>query len=184
MVELSIPRPIGCGLLLAQGPNALVSEAKFTVDHCPRQFHGSGIMHHAFLRWRKRRPLRTIALSRQRNQDLGERLANISGASLLICQGVLGATNGASRSSGSDFQTGTDRVAEAGIRRLLFGFRFALPSGMGKISARFAGPFPPSPTRRKLATLSNVVRHSKAMRGYMCVYLRLKGIVLASTAPW
>jgi hypothetical protein len=29
MVELSMPRQIGCGPLLAQGPNALVPEAKF-----------------------------------------------------------------------------------------------------------------------------------------------------------
>ena len=45
------------------------------------------------------------------------------------------------------------------------------------------GPFPPEATRTKLATLNNMVRHSNEVYGYMCVYLRLKGIVPPSSAP-
>jgi hypothetical protein len=60
-------------------------------------------------------------------------------------------------------ETGADRVAKAGIRR--------------------GGPCPPEPTRTKLATLNNMVRYSNEMYGYMCVYLRLKGIVPPSSAP-
>jgi hypothetical protein len=54
---------------------------------------------------------------------------------------------------------------------------------MEKISSRLGGPFPPEPTRTKLATLNNLVRHSNEVYGYMCVYLRLKGIVPPSSAP-
>ena len=54
---------------------------------------------------------------------------------------------------------------------------------MEKISSRLGGPFPPEPTRTKLATLNNMVRHSNEVYGYMCVYLRLKGIVPAEGAP-
>lgn len=54
---------------------------------------------------------------------------------------------------------------------------------MEKISSHPGEPFPPEPTRRKLATLNNMVRHSDGMCGYMCVYLRLKDIVLLSSAP-
>ena len=41
---------------------------------------------------------------------------------------------------------------------------------MEKINSRLGGPFPP-PTRTKLATLNDMVRHSNEMYGYMCVYL-------------
>ncbi|HLI85925.1 MAG TPA: hypothetical protein VKV17_18570 [Bryobacteraceae bacterium] len=56
-------------------------------------------------------------------------------------------------------------------------------AAMEKIGSRFGGPFPPEPARTKLATLNNMVRHSSEMYGYMCVYLRLKGIVPPSSAP-
>jgi hypothetical protein len=56
-------------------------------------------------------------------------------------------------------------------------------AAMEKINSRLGGPFPPESTRTKLATLNNVVRHSNEMYGYMCVYLRLKGIVPPSSAP-
>jgi hypothetical protein len=56
-------------------------------------------------------------------------------------------------------------------------------AAMEKISSRLGGPFPPEPTRTKLATLNNMVRHSNEMYGYMCVYLRLKGLVPPSSAP-
>jgi hypothetical protein len=56
-------------------------------------------------------------------------------------------------------------------------------AAMEKISSRFGGPFPPEAMRTKLATLNNMVRHSNEVYGYMCVYLRLKGIVPPSSAP-
>jgi hypothetical protein len=56
-------------------------------------------------------------------------------------------------------------------------------TAMEKISSQFGGPFPPNPTRTKLATLYNMLRHSNEVYGYMCVYLRLKGIVPPSSLP-
>ena len=56
-------------------------------------------------------------------------------------------------------------------------------TALEKISSQFGGPFPPNPTRTKLATLYNMLRHSNEVYGYMCVYLRLKGIVPPSSAP-
>jgi hypothetical protein len=56
-------------------------------------------------------------------------------------------------------------------------------TALEKISSQFGGPFPPSPTRTKLATLYNMLRHSNEVYGYMCVYLRLKGIVPPSSLP-
>jgi hypothetical protein len=52
-----------------------------------------------------------------------------------------------------------------------------------QVSSRLGGPFPPEPTRSRLATLNNMVRHSNEVYGYMCVYLRLKGIVPPSSSP-
>ena len=54
---------------------------------------------------------------------------------------------------------------------------------METVSSSFGGPFPPFPTRTKLSTLHNMVRHSNEMYGYMAVYLRLKGIVPPTSAP-
>jgi hypothetical protein len=56
-------------------------------------------------------------------------------------------------------------------------------SAFDSLSDRPGEPFPPGPTRRKLETLNNMVRHSDGMCGYMLVYLRLKAIVLTSSAP-
>jgi len=56
-------------------------------------------------------------------------------------------------------------------------------TALDKISSQFGGPFPPNPSRTKLATLYNMIRHSNEVYGYMCVYLRLKGIVPPSSAP-
>ena len=54
---------------------------------------------------------------------------------------------------------------------------------MERVSSRLGGPFPPDPTRSRLATLYNLVRHSNEMYGYMAVYLRLKGVVPPTSAP-
>jgi hypothetical protein len=56
-------------------------------------------------------------------------------------------------------------------------------ASLEKIDSRLGGPFPPDPMRTKLSTLYNMIRHSNEVYGYMCVYLRLKGIVPPSSAP-
>ena len=166
---------LGCCALLAQVPNALVAEAKFpwTVvrDNLLKMAEKMPPENYAF------RPAPEI-------ESFAQRLAHIAGANLFICQGVMGqqekprprpaATSKpeliallkqASAACDSAFDSLSDAAA------------------MEKISSRLGGPFPPEPMRTKLATLNNMVRHSNEMYGYMCVYLRLKGIVPPSSAP-
>lgn len=116
-------------------------------------------------------------------ETFAQRVAHIAGANLGVCSGLKGvpkplapirATSKADLVSAlkeafavcdSVFETLTDSAA------------------LEKVSSRLGGPFPPEPTRTKLATLYNMVRHSNEVYGYMCVYLRLKGIVPPSSAP-
>jgi hypothetical protein len=51
------------------------------------------------------------------------------------------------------------------------------------VSSRLGGPFPPEPTRSRLATMYNLVRHCNEMYGYMAVYLRLNGVTPPTSAP-
>lgn len=95
-----------------------------------------------FLRWRKARPLRTIALSRHLKSRLSETARPYGRRKSAHLAGSHGTTNDASPSSGSDFQTGTDPVAEAGIRRVLFGFRFPLRADDGQDQLTSRRTFP------------------------------------------
>ena len=127
IVELSMPRQIGCGPLLAQGPNALVPEAKspWTISSTNP------------LKMAQGRPLRTIALSRHLKSRPSESARPSGRRKSDHLPGSHGTTTDASPSSGGDFQTETDPVAETGIRRLLFGFRFALRFARSRRSAYF-----------------------------------------------
>ena len=120
-------------------------------------------------------------------ETFAQRVAHIAGANLSICLGVAGQPRPAGRpglikealskealvalvkQSNAACDSVFDTLTDAGA--------------MEKISSRLGGPFPPEPTRTKLATLNNMVRHSNEVYGYMCVYLRLKGIVPPSSAP-
>jgi len=166
---------LGRCTLLAQGPNALVSEAKFPWT----------VVRDNLLKMAEKMPAENYGFKPTPEiESFGQRVAHIAGANLFICQGVMGqqstprprpaATSKpeliallkqASTACDSAFDSLSDRAA------------------MEKISSRLGGPFPPEPTRTKLATLNNMVRHSNEMYGYMCVYLRLKGIVPPSSAP-
>lgn len=165
---------IGCGTLLAQGSNTLVSEAKFPwtvvrdnllkmADKMPAENYGF-------------KPVPEI-------ESFGERLAHIAGANLFVCGGVLGQQTSLSRPPATSkpeliaFLKQASRACDAAFDSL------SDDAAKEKISSRLGGPFPPEPTRTKLATLNNMVRHSNEMYGYMCVYLRLKGIVPPSSAP-
>ena len=117
-------------------------------------------------------------------ETFGQRLAHIAGANLYVCQGVMG--------SQATLRPGPAAASKAELIALLKQASTACDSAfaslsdataMEKISSRLGGPFPPEPTRTKLATLNNMVRHSNEVYGYMCVYLRLKGIVPPSSAP-
>jgi hypothetical protein len=166
---------LGCCTLLAQTTNPLVSEAKFPWT----------IVRDNLLKMASKMPAENYSFKPTPEiESFGQRVAHIAGANLFICQGVMGQQttprlrpapaskpeliallNQASAACDSAFDSLTDAAA------------------MEKVSSRFGGPFPPEPTRTKLATLNNMVRHSNEMYGYMCVYLRLKGIVPPSSAP-
>jgi hypothetical protein len=166
---------LGCGVLLAQGTNALVSEAKFPWT----------VVRDNLLKMAEKMPAENYSFKPTPEiESFGQRVAHIAGANLFICQGVMG-------------QPATPRrrpaaTSKAELIALLKQASAACDSvfdsltdaaAMEKISSRLGGPFPPEPTRTKLATLYNMVRHSNEMYGYMCVYLRLKGIVPPSSAP-
>lgn len=166
---------LGCGALLAQGSNALVSEAKFPWT----------VVRDNLLKMAEKMPAENYGFKPTPDiESFGQRLAHIAGANLFICQGVMGQQT-----------TPRDRRAAASKPQLIALLKQASAScdaafdslsdvaAMEKISSRLGGPFPPEPTRTKLATLNNMVRHSNEVYGYMCVYLRLKGIVPPSSAP-
>jgi DinB superfamily len=166
---------LSCCALPAQAPNQLVSEAKFPWT----------VVRDNLLKMAEKMPAENYSFKPTPEiESFGQRVAHIAGANLFICEGVKGqqttprprpATTSkpeliallkqASAACDSVFDSLTDAAA------------------MEKISSRLGGPFPPEPTRTKLATLNNMVRHSNEMYGYMCVYLRLKGIVPPSSAP-
>lgn len=164
----------GCCTLAAQSPNLLVAEARFpwTVVR-DNLFKMAGKMpapDYSF------RPTPEI-------ENFGQRLAHIAGANLFVCQGVVG-------------RQGTLRPAPAASKEELIKLlqqasaacdaafnSLSDAAAMEKIDSHFGGPFPPEAMRTKLATLNNMVRHSNEVYGYMCVYLRLKGIVPPSSAP-
>ena len=166
---------LGCCSLSAQGPNALVSEAKFpwTVvrDNLLKMAEKMPAENYSF------KPVPEI-------ETFGQRLAHIAGANLFIYQGVMGRQT--TPRPGSAAASKVDLIALLKQASTACDAAFDSLSdaaAMEKISSRLGGPFPPEPTRTKLATLNNMVRHSNEMYGYMCVYLRLKGIVPPSSAP-
>ena len=166
---------LGCYALLAQGNNALVLEAKFPWT----------VVRDNLLKMAEKMPAENYSFKPAPEiESFGQRVAHIAGANLFVCQAVTG-------------QTATNRPRPAATSKpeliaILKQASTACDSAfdslsdaaaMEKISSRFGGPFPPEPNRTKLATLNNMVRHSNEVYGYMCVYLRLKGIVPPSSAP-
>jgi hypothetical protein len=165
---------ISCCVLSAQSPNALVSEAKFPWT----------VVRDNLLKMAEKMPAENYGFKPTPEiESFGQRMAHIAGANLFICQGVMGrqaprpdraATSKPEliallKQASSACDSAFDSLSDA--------------AAMEKINSHLGGPFPPEPTRTKLATLNNMVRHSNEMYGYMCVYLRLKGIVPPSSAP-
>jgi hypothetical protein len=160
--------------ILAQAPNGLVLEAKFpwTVvrDNLLKMAEKMPAENYSF------KPVPEI-------ESFGQRVAHIAGANLFICQGVMGHQATLARPAAT---SKADLIALLKQASAVCNSAFDSLSdaaAMEKIPSRLGGPFPPEPTRTKLATLNNMVRHSNEMYGYMCVYLRLKGIVPPSSAP-
>lgn len=164
-----------CGTLLAQTPNALVLEAKFPWT----------VVRDNLLKMAEKMPAENYSFKPTPEiETFGQRVAHIAGANLFICRGVMGQQTtprphpsvtskpdliALLKQASAACDTAFDSLTDA--------------AAMEKINSHLGGPFPPEPTRTKLATLNNMVRHSNEMYGYMCVYLRLKGIVPPSSAP-
>jgi len=158
----------------AQAPNALIAEAKFpwTVvrDNLLKMAEKMPAENYAF------KPVPEI-------ETFAQRVAHIAGANLFVCQGVLGRPTSLTRPAAS---TKPELIALLKQSSATCDSAFDSLSdaaAMERIDSHLGGPFPAAPTRTKLATLNNMVRHSNEVYGYMCVYLRLKGIVPPSSAP-
>jgi hypothetical protein len=117
-------------------------------------------------------------------ETFAQRIAHIAGADLGVCTGLLtnsvrplarvaGTTKAELVASLTEAAAACDKAFDATTDQNAF----------EQVSSRLGGPFPPEPTRSRLATLNNMVRHSNEVYGYMCVYLRLKGIVPPSSSP-
>jgi hypothetical protein len=165
---------LGCSALLAQASNALVLEAKFPWT----------VVRDNLLKMAEKMPAENYSFQpTPRIESFGQRLAHIAGANLFVCQGVMGRQTTLSRSAATSKPELIALLKQASAACDSAFDSLSDAAAMEKINSRLGGPFPPEPTRTKLATLNNMVRHSNEMYGYMCVYLRLKDIVPPSSAP-
>jgi hypothetical protein len=165
---------LGCRVLLAQGSNVLVSEAKFPWT----------VVRDNLLKMAEKMPAENYSFKpTPKIESFGQRLAHIAGANLFVCQGVMGHQTPFSRPAATSKPELIALLKQASTTCDSAFDSLSDAAAMEKISSRLGGPFPPEATRTKLATLNNMVRHSNEVYGYMCVYLRLKGIVPPSSAP-
>jgi len=166
---------LGCSALPAQGPNTLVAEAKFPWT----------VVRDNLLKMAEKMPAENYSFKPTPEiESFGQRLAHIGGANLFICQGVMGRPSTPRSASAATSKAELISLLKQASTACDSAFdSLSDAAAMEKISSRLGGPFPPEATRTKLATLNNMVRHSNEMYGYMCVYLRLKGIVPPSSAP-
>jgi hypothetical protein len=109
-------------------------------------------------------------------QDFGQRMAHIVGANIRVCTMVKGDQQNPTFSAAP-----TKAEVVAAIKQMNSECDSVFTSlsdagGMKMITGGRGGPRP------ELAVLeSNVLEHSQEVYGYMCVYLRLKGIVPPSS---
>jgi len=165
---------LGCNALPAQSPNALVSEAKFPWT----------VVRDNLLKMAQKMPAENYSFKPTPEiESFGQRVAHIAGANLFVCQGVMGREGTPRPRPGTSKEELTALLKQSSAACDAAFDSLSDAAAMERISSRLGGPFPPDPMRTKLATLNNMVRHSNEVYGYMCVYLRLKGIVPPSSAP-
>jgi len=164
---------LGCSTLLAQGSNTLVLEAKFPWT----------VVRDNLLKMAEKMPTESYSFKPAPEiESFAQRLAHIAGANLFVCQGIMGRQTTLSRPEATSKPELIALLKQASNACDAAFDSLSDAAAMKKIDSRLGGPFPPEPMRTKLATLNNMVRHSNEMYGYMCVYLRLKGIVPPSSA--
>jgi len=166
---------LAMGLMRAQSSNALVQEARFPWT----------VVRDNLLKMAEKMPAEDYSFKPVPEvESFAQRVAHIAGANLSICLGVAGQPRPAGRPGNAFSKEALVALVKQSNAACDAVFDTLTDAGaMEKISSRLGGPFPPEPTRTKLATLNNLVRHSNEVYGYMCVYLRLKGIVPPSSAP-
>ncbi|HTR39595.1 MAG TPA: DinB family protein [Bryobacteraceae bacterium] len=163
-----------CSALFAQASNALVSEAKFPWT----------VVRDNLLKMAEKMPAEDYGFKPTPEiESFAQRLAHIAGANLFVCQGVMGHETTFSRPKAASKPELIALLKQSSAACDSAFDSLSDAAAMEKINSHLGGPIPPEPTRTKLATLNNMVRHSNEVYGYMCVYLRLKGIVPPSSAP-
>jgi hypothetical protein len=163
------------GVLLAQQPpNALVMEAKFPWS----------VVRDNLLKMAEKMPAEYYSFKPTPEiETFGQRVAHIAGANFRICEGIKGSQRPSAHQHAESKPELVAALKESSVACDSVFDSLTDAAALEKISSRLGGPFPPDPMRTKLSTLYNMIRHSNEMYGYMCVYLRLKGIVPPSSAP-
>jgi hypothetical protein len=164
----------GAAYAPAQTPNPLSAEVKWMY----------GTIKNNLLQLAEKMPAENYSLRPTPEvETFGRRVAHIADANMNVCTGL----NGERKPLGAASKTSKTELVAALKESFAYcdGVFDSLTDATARemVSSRLGGPFPPEPTRSRLATLYNLVRHSNEMYGYMAVYLRLKGIVPPTSAP-
>jgi hypothetical protein len=164
----------GASALSAQSPNPLSAEVKWSYTTIKNNL----------LKLADKMPAENYSFRPTPDvETFARRIAHIADANMNVCTGL----NGERKPLGAASKTSKPELVAALKESFAYCDRVfdALTdtTAVETVSSRLGGPFPPEPTRSKLATLYNLVRHSNEMYGYMAVYLRLKGVIPPTSAP-
>ena len=115
-------------------------------------------------------------------ETFGRRMAHIAGANLRTCAGLKG--------ENKPFNPAPNTTKAGALAALQESFAdcdavfdaLTDATAVEMVNGRIDSPPFPQPHTR-LSIMWNVIRHSNEMYGYMCVYLRLKGVVPPSSSP-
>jgi hypothetical protein len=162
------------GALAAQEQNPLSAEVKWSY----------GVIKNNLLKMAEKMPEEYYSFRPTPDvETFARRIAHIADANMNVCTGL----KGERRPLGAASKTSKAELVAALKESFSYcdGVFNSLTDAAAAemVSSRLGGPFPPTATRSRLATLNNLVRHSNEMYGYMAVYLRLKGIVPPTSAP-
>ena len=117
-------------------------------------------------------------------ETFARRIAHIADANMSVCSGL----DGERKSLGAGSKTSKAELVAALKESFDYCDRVfdALTdaTALETVSSRLGGPFPPEPTRSRLATLFTIWFGTRnEMYGYMAVYLRLNGVTPPTSAP-
>ncbi len=162
------------GTLSAQSANPLSSELRFTYNTAKNNL----------LKLADKMPADKYSFRPTPDvETFARRIAHIADANMNVCAGL----NGERKQLGAASKTSKAELVAALKEAFDYcdGVFNALTdaTAVERVNSRLGGPFPPEPTRSRLATMYNLVRHCNEMYGYMAVYLRLNGVTPPTSAP-